>query len=326
MADYPQITWLMPVRNGMPYLPETLASLEAQTYRNHTLLVWDNGSSDGTLEELKRWIPSRIAGRIVSDRPMGLGASLAALVETAQTEFCARTDADDLSVPTRLEVQLSYLQMHPDAVAVGTQVDFIDDDGRLMPDPWIFPTDDAEIRWGTRWRPLNLHGTFLFRRSKVLEAGNYRDCKPMEDHDLLIRLSRLGKMPNLEARLYQWRRHSRSVTTQIPDHHDFHRECARMNVELLFPGVPATDALRLWDLLYRADRPKPARLSDLLRLNRTATSLAKALGQEKDYFMKNHFFLEQRYHLRQRYAASIGLRPVLLLKRRMQAAFAGGKN
>ncbi len=252
MNDTPLITWLMPVRNGMPYLPATLASLEAQTYRNHTLLVWDNGSSDGTIEELQRWIPSRLPGRIISDRPMGLGASLAALVEAAQTELCARTDADDLSLPTRLEKQLAFLQANPGAAAVGTHVDFIDNESRLMKDPWVFPLNDAEVRWGTRWRPLNLHGTFLLRRSKVLEAGNYRDCKPMEDHDLLIRLSRVGELPNLPDRLYQWRRHTESVTVQIPDHHDYHREAARMNAGTLFPGMPASDAMRLWDLLYRA--------------------------------------------------------------------------
>lgn len=313
----------MPVRNGMPYLPETLASLESQTYTNHTLLVWDNGSTDGTLDELKRWIPSRLQGRVIADRPLGLGASLAALVETAQTEFCARTDADDLSVPNRLEKQLAYLQSDPDAAAVGTQVDFIDEDSRLMPDPWIFPTDDAEIRWGTRWRPLNLHGTFLFRRDKVLEAGNYRDCKPMEDHDILIRLSRVGHLPNLPDRLYQWRRHSRSVTTQIPDHHDYHRECARINGDILFPGVPAANAMRLWDLLYHANKAEPASLSDLRLLNRAAKALAKALGEEEHYFMRNAFFLEQRYHLRQRCMEALGLRPVLNLKRRLQAAIAG---
>jgi glycosyltransferase involved in cell wall biosynthesis len=323
MNEDPTITWLMPVLNGMPYLPQTLASIEVQTYRRHTLLVWDNGSTDGTVAELRRWIPSRLRGHIITERPMGLGASLAALVEAAQTEFCARMDADDVSAPTRLEKQMAYLQAHPEAVAVGTQVDFIDDQGNLMKDPWIFPTDDAEVRWGTRWRPLNLHPTLLLRRSKVLEAGNYRDCKPMEDHDILIRLSLIGKMPNLPDRLYQWRRHLRSITTQIPDHHDYHRECARMNADILFPGVPADQAMRLWDLLYHADRPELAGLPDLRLLNRAATSLAEALGQEKDYFMNSRFFLEQRYHLRQRFAHRMGLKPLLLLKRRMQAAFAG---
>ncbi len=55
------VTWLVPVKDGMPYLPETLASIEAQTYRNWQILSWDNGSTDGTVAELHKWIPSRMA-------------------------------------------------------------------------------------------------------------------------------------------------------------------------------------------------------------------------------------------------------------------------
>ena len=65
---------------------------------------------------------------------------------------------------------------------------------------------------------------------------------------------------------------------------------------------------------------------DLRLLNRAAIGLAKAFKEDKEYFMHNRFFLEQRYHLRQRCAETMGLGPVLFLKRRVQAAFAGGKN
>lgn len=310
----------MPVRNGMPYLPATLASLEAQTYSNHTLLVWDNGSTDGTLEELRRWIPSRLQGRIISDKPMGLGASRAALVEAAPAELCAWSDSDDISAPDRLERQLAYLSAHPEACAIGSQVEFIDEHGVLMPDPWVMATEDAEVRWGTRWRPLSLHATFLFRRSKMLEAGNYRDCKPMEDHDILMRLSQVGELPNLPDKLYHWRRHAQSVTTQIADHHDYHRECARMNEDILFPGIPVGDAMRLWDLLYRADTSEPARFSDIRLLHRAAQALAKAVGKHEDYFVNTPLYADQRYHLRRRAAASLGLKPLLDLKQKLQTA------
>jgi glycosyltransferase involved in cell wall biosynthesis len=315
----------MAVRNGMPYLPATLASLEAQTYSNHALLVWDNGSTDDTVAELRRWIPSRLPGRIITGRPLGLGASLAALVETAETEYCARIDADDIAAPTRLDKQIAFLQAHPKVVAVGTQVEFMDEDDRPMENPWVFPTEDAEVRWGTRWRPLNLHPTLLLRRTKMLEAGNYRDCKPMEDHDILIRLSLLGPMPNLPEQLYRWRRHSGSITTRIPDHHDYHREGARMNADVLFPGVPASQAMRLWDLLYNLSRPEPARLSDLRLLHRAAKALAVAAGENENYFVNTSLYSAQRYHLRQRAAASLGLAPLLSLKHKLRSAILGAR-
>jgi glycosyltransferase involved in cell wall biosynthesis len=84
-----RVNWLIPVRNGMPYLPETLTSIENQTYQGWGVLVWDDGSTDGTMEELKKWIPHRLPGQIMSGAPLGVGGALAKLVEASQTEYCA---------------------------------------------------------------------------------------------------------------------------------------------------------------------------------------------------------------------------------------------
>ena len=103
-----RVTWLIPVLNGMPYISETLASIEAQTYQNWEVLVWDNGSTDGTLEELEKWIPTRLPGRIITGEPLSLGDSLARMVEECKTELCARIDADDINLPERLEKQVAF--------------------------------------------------------------------------------------------------------------------------------------------------------------------------------------------------------------------------
>ena len=128
-VDDLRVTWLLPVKNGMPFLPTTLASIAEQTYQNFEVLAWDNGSTDGTLEELRKWIPSCLPGRIVSDRPMGLGVSLAEMVKEARTELCARIDADDVNLPDRLEKQVEFLRVHPDVALVGTQFIRLDQNG-----------------------------------------------------------------------------------------------------------------------------------------------------------------------------------------------------
>ena len=56
----PALTILIPVLNGMPYLRQTLASLEAQSFRDFVVLLWDNGSGDGTVAEAQKWIPARL--------------------------------------------------------------------------------------------------------------------------------------------------------------------------------------------------------------------------------------------------------------------------
>ncbi|MBV8832745.1 MAG: glycosyltransferase, partial [Acidobacteriaceae bacterium] len=201
----PPVTWLMPVRNGMPCIRETLASIAAQHYDNHRLLVWDNGSTDGTIEELRQWVPSKIPGRIVHNQPMGLGSSLAALVRQADTEYCARIDADDINRPERLVRQVTFPEEHPAVGIVGSQAQAIDEKGSKV-ECRPAPTADAEIRWRTRWLTSFFHPSVLFRRSVVLAAGNYRNLKPYEDQELWIRMSNITEMRNLPEQLIEYRR------------------------------------------------------------------------------------------------------------------------
>src|ERR1041384_5785733 len=108
MTAAARVTWLMPVKNGMPYLQEALRSIEAQTYALANLTAWDNGSTDGSVDELRKWIPSRIPGRVVTGRPGTIGGSLRNMVIEAETEFCARMDADGLSFPNRPAVETAF--------------------------------------------------------------------------------------------------------------------------------------------------------------------------------------------------------------------------
>jgi glycosyltransferase involved in cell wall biosynthesis len=202
----PAVTWLLPVKNGMPFLPETLASIEAQTCEDYTLLAWDNGSTDSTVEELKKWIPDRIPGKIVTDRPLGLGDSLAQMVLEAETEFCARIDADDVNMPTRLAEQLKFLRKNPNIAIVGSQVIRIDTAGVEHGQYESLPLEHDDIVHRMLYSFVLWHPTVLFRRKAVLVAGNYRNWNPLiEDYDLWMRLAQNHKLANLDRCLLKYR-------------------------------------------------------------------------------------------------------------------------
>src|ERR1700743_833681 len=98
---------IIPVKNGMPYLPETLAALLAQTYRSFEVLVVDDGCTDGTRD----YVSSLNDDRVLVLRNDGAGGNGAASafnygLARATGELLTRCDADDLYPPRRLEEQV----------------------------------------------------------------------------------------------------------------------------------------------------------------------------------------------------------------------------
>jgi len=207
-----RVTWLLPVKNGMPYLPDTLASIAAQSYSNWEVLAWDNGSTDGTIDELHQWIPSRLPGRVVTEQPLSLGNALAQMVTQSQTELCARIDADDINIPQRLEKQVAFLQQHPEVAVVGSQVTRLDSQG-INHGLWRpYPLEPDDILHFMMRSCVIWHPTVLFRRSPIMAVGNYRDIYSAEDYDLWLRVALHYRLANLEQPLVQYRVHDKSIT------------------------------------------------------------------------------------------------------------------
>lgn len=328
MTDERAITWLMSVKNGMPHLPLTLQSIAEQTYPQQEILVWDSASADGTLEELRRWIPSRIPGRIVSDRPMRLGRSLAVLTRMAGTELCARMDADDICHPQRLEEQVAFLNAHPEVGVLGCQVEVIDEHGNATNEPgWVYPTADAELRWRTRWHTQFCHPALLFRRSAVLEAGNYHDT-PVEDLDLAMRLARVTEFANLPHKLLKYRRGKTSSTGGISEFLPLDRSAARKNAGTLFPNIQnERQAMALWEATHPRQWDLQCRVRHIWELESAARGLAEAVGKPGDYFTSTQTYNDQQYALKARVYRKFGLTPLVGLRGKVARAAAaiGGR-
>jgi glycosyltransferase involved in cell wall biosynthesis len=254
----PSVTWLLPVKNGMPYLPDTLASIAAQTCGDYQVLAWDNGSTDTTIEELRSWIPSRLPGRVVVDRPAGLGASLAMMVEASKTEFCARIDADDVNFPSRLETQLGFLRDNPEVAAVGSQVVRIDEAGREYGQHYALPLKHGDIVQRMLHAWVMWHPTVLFRRQAVLDVGNYRNWDPLiEDYDLWMRLAVKHELANIDACLVKYRLRDSGATNVAIRNGTLEKaiqKCFVMNAPRLF-GCSEAEAAQLRTDKTRAVTP-----------------------------------------------------------------------
>lgn len=118
----------------------------------------------------------------------GLGVALAIGLQACSFDLVARMDSDDIAVLNRMESQLLLLENEPSLVAVGGQIaEFTESPENVLSRRQV-PLEHEEILlWVRRRNPMN-HMTVTFRKSHVLEAGNYRDAPFFEDYDLWIRM------------------------------------------------------------------------------------------------------------------------------------------
>jgi glycosyltransferase involved in cell wall biosynthesis len=205
----------MPVRNAMPYLRDSVASILGQTHREFEFVILDDASSDGSGEYLREREARdpRIRLHRVED---GVGPVAAAnmAVELSTAPLVARMDSDDVCAPDRLARQLEALAEAPDAVAVGTLADGIDASGR-------------RVRGRDRWRlvrrspfPPFAHASMLFRREAFDALGGYRaTCESWHDIDLILRFARTGPVLVLPEALFTYRYRADSLTHARPEDH-----------------------------------------------------------------------------------------------------------
>ncbi|MCF7785117.1 MAG: glycosyltransferase [Prosthecobacter sp.] len=258
-----KLSVLIPILNGAPFLEEALVSLEQQTHRDFEVLVWDNGSTDGTLEILDRWIPARLPGRIYRGQPLSLGLSLARLVEVATTELCARMDADDICHPDRFRQQLDFHRQHPTLALVGTDRDCIDMAGNKLEGASTLPFTPTEVLHATLVGPRIWHPTVLFKRSAILQAGNYQDhsspAEPYwsEDYDMWMRLLTHHLAATMPEHLLRYRINPEGVTQKAMK--EKRAALARRRVwerhAAAFTGLDSSTALRLHDRTCRFALP-----------------------------------------------------------------------
>ena len=124
----PRVSVLLPVRDGARFLREALDSVLAQTLADFELLVVDDGSTDETPEILASVGDERL--RVLRQEPAGLVAALERGIGEARAPYLARMDADDVSLPCRLERQVAFLDEQSQVALVVPGVESIDEAGR----------------------------------------------------------------------------------------------------------------------------------------------------------------------------------------------------
>jgi len=204
----PTVSVLMSVYNGEQFLSEAVESILDQTYRDFEFIVVNDGSTDGTQNILESCHDERIV-RVNQERT-GLTKALNRGLSRARGEYIARMDADDISLPERLERQVAFLDRNPTVALVGCNMVVIDETGATVSVIDV-PVENEEIKWQLLFRNRFGHSAVMFRRECLSRVGTYDETIPYaQDYDLWLRISQHYSLGNLREYLHQWRLNARS--------------------------------------------------------------------------------------------------------------------
>jgi glycosyltransferase involved in cell wall biosynthesis len=200
-----EVSVVLTVLNGERVIHRAVDSVLAQTFRDFTFYIVNDGSTDGTLAILESY--RRCDSRIVlinHEKNMGIAAALNAGIARAGGGLIIRADADDFNFPDRFEKQITFMREHPDIDVLGGAMERVTSAGRVF-SITRQPETDAAIKKKMYVRVPFFHPTVVFRKSFWEKNGGYdprwRQC---EDFDLWLRGYKEAKYYNLPDLLVRY--------------------------------------------------------------------------------------------------------------------------
>ena len=233
VASEPLVGVIVLAFNSDPWISETIISLQAQTLRNWTCLVIDDGSTDSTAQLVSEFAAAD--DRITLFQQSNLGIARTRNVGLENLDRAATLlmylDADDVLLPCALQDLYETLTARPDAVGAFGLAEYIDESGdpvlpglhsyrqrdrrrasgvRLLPVPaGADSTFDDVIVYGPIWPSC----VALHRRSAIDAVGEFDiHARVVEDWDMYLRMSRRGPFAMVDHQVAWYRRHDSNAT------------------------------------------------------------------------------------------------------------------
>lgn len=219
MPTDPIVTVLTAVRNGAPFLAQTIESIRAQTMPDWEYVIVDDASDDHTPDIARSYGSEDRRIRLIRrTEPGGPYAAANDGLRAARGMYVARIDADDLAVPHRIESQLGYLSSHPELRACASYWQIVSELGDVEPDVRTIPTSPAVIPWFLCVKSGFIHSSAFVERSALEEFCLYRELPVSQDYRLWCQLSRRRWLGVVPEALVRWRKHATSIGARRYEH------------------------------------------------------------------------------------------------------------
>jgi len=207
-----KVSVVTPAYNAEKFLPEAIESILNQSYQNFEYIVIDDCSIDKTRKIIQHY--GKKDKRIIAvsnEKNLGIAGNRNKGVSLAKGEYLIWQDADDISLPRRIERQVAFMDRHPKVGICGGFLQFFDQSG--LRERRKYASDDKTLRSKIfRYSPV-AQPAAIIRKKCLDEAGEYDlNYPPAEDIDMSFRIGRKYHFANLQETVIYYREHLNSAT------------------------------------------------------------------------------------------------------------------
>ncbi len=262
---HPKVTVLMSVFNGSTHLGSAVESILNQSFTDFEFLIIDDGSTEPVCDQIRNFGDDRI--RLVAHENRGLTMSLNRGLALAEAEYVARMDADDLSLPDRLEKQFEIISSSSRLELIGTFFSTIDEHGTVLKKKELI-IDPIYRLWRLLFHNNYGHGTIMFRKSSIVRAGMYDTrLRFAQDFDLWSRISRKDNTFVIPEFLYQYRMNTNSEQASVKNYDDQLQAAiwiSDRNLRSCNPKLTERDLMELRSLYWEFQMPSVSERAPVL--------------------------------------------------------------
>jgi len=211
VLNKPIVSFLMPVYNTESTIRRAIDSMLNQTYQNFEIVIIIDGCTDETAAICDEYAhkDKRIC-IYVNEKNLGVAASLNFGMSFCKGDYIARMDADDVSLPDRLEKQIAYMEAHPEIGVLGSGCNVLDESGVFITEPTL---KSEMIRVRLLFETAFTHPTVMLRGKLFRENHwQYPLVHGGEDYALWASLISKTKMANIPESLVDYYKHGDNLT------------------------------------------------------------------------------------------------------------------
>ena len=212
-TDYDNIliSVVMPLFNPDEYFRLSALSILKQTHANLELILVDDSLDAGWGNSFPEIFEDERVVYIHNEERAGIAESLNIGIRNAKGKYIARMDADDISHVKRLEIQLEYMEQHPEVDVSGTSYFRIDENGNVD-DASYAVCDSTILLLQSLFDSPMAHPTVIGRREFFLENIYAKEAIVSEDFELWTRVIHKNTIGNIKSHLLKYRFLSSSLS------------------------------------------------------------------------------------------------------------------